>query len=83
MSPTFKIITAAACVALLLWCVVKLIFPLLLSQFGGVGVDVPIPAVFARRYPRLAISLFVLGGPLVVVVLIAVLWWLLRHKPAT
>jgi hypothetical protein len=76
--------TIAVKIALLgLWAValvvvmLKLIVPLLFLYVGGMGVANPLPKRLAMAHPRLAIYMFVLGGPLLFAILVATGIWLL------
>ena len=58
----------------------RFILPLAALYLAGVGVEAPFPLWFAKSHPRLAIYLFVFGGPALFVALIATLLWL-RFRP--
>jgi hypothetical protein len=58
----------------------RFILPLVWMHVGGVGVEIPLPKRLATEYPKLAIYLFVLGGPLLFIALVIAFIWLLRLR---
>ena len=58
----------------------RLILPLGVMYIRGVGVELPLPKGLATAYPRLAIFVFMFGGPILFVGLLVALVWLLRLK---
>jgi hypothetical protein len=64
------------CVLALIWVGLKVILPLFLSYTMGVGVEMPLPKSFAMAYPKLAIWLFLLGGPTLFLALLGIMVWL-------
>jgi hypothetical protein len=78
MLVSFKAPLIFVCVAALVLVAWRLILPLGLLCMGGLGVDLPLPKRLAMSCPRLAISVFVLGGPLLFIVLVAAIISLLR-----
>jgi len=54
----------------------KLILPLILGFAMGVGTEMPLPQSFAMAYPKLAIWLFLLGGPTLFLALLGIVVWL-------
>ena len=83
MSVSFKITFVAICAVALLFVVWRLILPLALLYIGGVGVEIQLPKWLVTAHPRLAVYLFVLGGPLLFLVLLAAFIWLLRMQVAS
>jgi hypothetical protein len=67
----------AVALAFVAW---RFILPLVWMHVGGVGVEIPLPKWLARAYPKLAIYLFVLGGPLLFIVLVIAFILLLRLR---
>ncbi len=59
---------------------VKLILPLILVYTGTGAVQIPVPTRFAKRFPSLTIYLFVVGGPLLFIALLAMGAWLVRTR---
>jgi hypothetical protein len=49
-----------------------------MMYIGGLGVFSPIPKRLAVAYPKLAVYLLVLGGPMLFLALLVTLIWLLR-----
>jgi hypothetical protein len=47
-----------------------------MMYIGGLGVFSPIPKRLAVAYPKLAVYLFVLGGPMLFLALLVTLIWL-------
>lgn len=81
MPIALKLALLGFCAVALIVVAVKFIVPLLLLYCGGVGVFSPIPKRLTVAYPRLAIYLFVFGGPGLFIALIAAGIWLLRLPP--
>jgi hypothetical protein len=73
-----KVALLVLCAVALVFVTLKLILPLVWMHVGGVGVEIPLPKRLARAYPKLALYLFVLGGPLLFIALVASGIWLLR-----
>ena len=65
----------AVALVLVAW---RFILPLAVHFVAGVGVEIPLPMRFVMAYPKLAISLVVLGGPLLFFALVIAFIWLLR-----
>ena len=78
MLVALKVVLLGLCAVALVFVALKFILPLIWLHFGGVGVEVPLPRRFAMGHPRLALYLFVLGGPLLFIALVATGIWLLR-----
>jgi hypothetical protein len=77
--PAFtKVALLGFCAVALVVVTLKLIFPLLLLYIGGLGVENPLPKRLTMEYPRLAIYLFVVGGPLLFIALVVICIWLMR-----
>jgi hypothetical protein len=76
-----KAILMFVCAIALAFVAWRFILPLVWLHVGGVGVQLPLPKGFARAYPKLALYLFVLGGPLLFIALVIVFIWLLRLTP--
>lgn len=75
-----KVVLLAVCVVALVFVALKLVLPLILLYVGGVGILSPLPRRLTSAYPKLAIYLFVFGGPLLFVCLVATFIWLLRLR---
>jgi hypothetical protein len=71
------IVVCAVALAFVAW---RFVVPLVWMHVGGVGVEIPVPKRLATAYPRLALYLFVLGGPLLFIALGVALVWLLRLR---
>ncbi len=80
MFVAIKVALVSLCAIALVFVALKLIFPLAWMYVGGVGIEIPLPSRFATMYPRLAIYLFVLGGPLLFLALVGSEIWLLRLR---
>jgi hypothetical protein len=80
MNVAVKAALLGLCGLALVVVTLKLIIPLLFLYVGGVGVENPLPKRLAMAYPRLAIYLFVLGGPLLCAILAATGIWSLRMR---
>ena len=59
-----RALLAVVCVVALVFVTWRFILPLIAMHVAGVGVAIPLPKRFVKAYPRLAIWLFVVGGPL-------------------
>ena len=70
-------VVCAVALAFVAW---RFILPLVWMHVGGVGVEIPLPKPLARAYPKLALYLFVLGGPLLFIALVIAFIWLLRLR---
>ena len=73
-----KVVLLVLCAVALVFVTLKFIVPLVWMHVRGVGVEIPLPKRLARAYPKLAIYLFVLGGPLLFIALVGSGIWLLR-----
>jgi len=73
----FVLFVCAVALVLVAW---RFILPLAVHFAAGVGVEIPLPKRFVMAYPKLAIFLFVLGGPLLFLALVIALIWLLRLR---
>ena len=80
MSALIKVALVALCSIALILVTLRFIVPLVAMYMAGVGVAVPLPERFVTAYPKLAIYLFVFGGPLLFAVLVAIGIWLLRLR---
>ena len=80
MPLAFKVVLLAICTVMLVFVTIKLIVPLIVLYVPGVGVINPLPRRLAMAYPKLAVHLFVFGGPLLLVGLLGVCIWLLRPR---
>ena len=80
MSVVFKLVLVALCAFALVFVVLRFIVPLVAMYMAGVGVAIPLPKRFATAYPKLATYLFIFGGPLLFVALVATGIWLLRLR---
>ena len=58
----------------------RIIIPLAAQYMAEVGVEVPLPKRLVMPYPKLAIYLFILGGPLLFLALAIAFIWLLRLR---
>jgi len=70
-STTTRVLLLALGTIALLVIFMKVILPLVLLYTTGLGIELPIPAALARRYPRASILAFSVGGPCLFVVLLA------------
>ena len=70
-------VVCAVALAFVAW---RFILPLAVQYMAGVGVEVPLPKRLVMAYPKLAIYLFNLGGPLLFLALAVALFWLLRLR---
>jgi hypothetical protein len=68
----------AVCAVALVFVAWRFILPIAVMYIGGLGVESPLPKRFVMAYPKLAIYLFVLGGPMLFLALLVTLIWLLR-----
>jgi len=80
MSTVVKVVLVTLCAAALVFVALRFIVPLVAMHLAGVGVGIPLPKRLARAYPKLAAYLFVFGGPLLFVALVATGIWLLRLR---
>jgi hypothetical protein len=72
------LVVCAVALAFVAW---RFILPLADHYMAGVGVEVPLPKRLVMAYPKLAIYLFILGGPLLFLALAIAFIWLLRLTP--
>ena len=77
-----KVVLVGLCAVALVFVAWKLILPLALMYIGGVGVELPLPRRLFMAFPKLAIYLFVFGGPLLFLTLVITFIWLLRFRMA-
>jgi hypothetical protein len=70
-----RVVVCAVALVFVAW---RFILPLALMYIGGLGVLSPIPKRLAKACPKLAVYLFVLGGPMFFLALLVTLIWLLR-----
>ena len=68
---TLKVALHGLCLFALVVVALRRILPLVLLYFGGVGVECPLPKRLVMAYPRAAVYLFALGGPLVLAARVA------------
>ena len=61
------------CMVALLFLTLKFILPLAVMVFSGLGVEVPLPATFTKHHPTLALYAFLIGGPLLFMLIAACL----------
>jgi hypothetical protein len=76
---SFKAMLVAVCVVALVFVGWRFILPLASMYIGGLGVESPLPKRLVMAYPKLAVYLFVLGGPMLFLALLVTLIWLLRQ----
>jgi len=76
----FKAVLLVVCAAALAFVGWRFILPLVAMHLAGVGVAIPLPKRFVRAFPKLAIYLFVVGGPLIFVAVAITFIWLLRLR---
>ena len=79
MSIAIKVVLLGICAVALVFVGLKFFLPLFWLYVRGVGVDSPLPRRLAIEYPKLAICLFVFGGPLLFVALAVISIWLLQR----
>lgn len=72
-----KVALLGLCAVSLVFVALKLILPLIWMHARGVGVEIPLPRRFAMGHPRLVIYLFVAGGSLLFLALVATAIWML------
>ena len=77
---SYRIILVAICTVAVLLVGWRFILPLGLMYIGGLGVQSPLPRRLVIAFPRLAVYLFVLGGPIIFLALLIALVWLVRLK---
>lgn len=68
----------AVCALALVFVAWRFLLPLALMHIGGFGVESPLPKRLVKTYPKLAVYLFILGGPVLFLALLVTLIWLLR-----
>jgi hypothetical protein len=71
-------IFVAVCAVALVFVAWRFILPIALMYIGGLGVGSPLPKRLVMAYPKLAVYLFVLGGPMLFLALLVTLIWLIR-----
>jgi hypothetical protein len=71
-------ISVAVCAVALIFVGWRFVLPIALMYIGGMGVESPLPKRLVITYPKLAVYLFVLGGPTLFLALLVTLIWLLR-----
>ena len=72
-----KVMLEAVCAVALVFVAWRLILPIWLMYVGGWGVESPLPKRLVMAYPKLAVYLFVVGGPALFLALLVTLVWLL------
>lgn len=80
MIPAVLMVLCAVALAFVTW---RFILPLVAMHVAGVGVAIPLPKRFVKAYPKLAIWLFVVGGPVLLLSTVVALIWLLRVRMMT
>ena len=80
MFVSIKTMLVAVCAVALIFVAWRFILQLGLMHIGGWGVESPLPKRLVRAYPKLAVYLFVLGGPVLFLALLVTLIWLLRLR---
>jgi len=80
MPAMVKVALLGLCAVALVLVALKLILPLVLLCIFGKGIEIPLPERLFRAHTKLAIYLFVLGGPLLFVALVATFIGLLRLR---
>ena len=78
MPATVKVALLGLCAVALVFVALKFILPLVLLYIFGKGVEFPLPERLFKAHTKVAIYLFVLGGPLLFVALVATFIGLLR-----
>jgi hypothetical protein len=58
---------------------VRVVIPIVANLFGGIGVVIPLPPAFVRAYPRSAMAIFFVGGPVLILALIASAFYVVRR----
>jgi hypothetical protein len=74
-----RLVLAGIGIVLAVWLVLKCVLPLVLMYSKGVGVEVPFPKGLWRKYPRLVIMCFTIGGPTLFLLLLAGILYILRR----
>ena len=77
---SFKAVLLVVCAVALAFVVWRFILPLVAMHLAGVGVGIPLPKRLVRAYPKLAVYLFVVGGPLLFLAVVITFIWLLRAR---
>jgi hypothetical protein len=80
MPVAVRIVLVVLCAVALVLVTLKLILPLVALYVAGLGIEVPLPKWLVLAYPKLAICLFIFGGPLLFISLVATGIWLLRLR---
>lgn len=80
MSVAVKVVLVVFCAVALVLVALKLILPLVAVYLAGVGVKIRLPRRLVSAYPKLSVYLFILGGPLLFIALVATGIWLLRLR---
>ena len=70
MSVFVKITVTIICAVVPMFVVWRFILPLGALYLAGVGVEIPFSKRFVMAHPKLAIYLFVVGGPLLFLALV-------------
>jgi hypothetical protein len=70
-------VLCAVALAFVTW---RFILPLIAMHVAGVGVAIPLPKGFVQAYPKLAVWIFVVGGPLLFFAMVVAIIWLLRLR---
>ena len=73
-----KAVLLVVCAVALTFVAWRFILPLAAQYLAGVGVEIPFPTRFVMAYPKLAVCLFIFGGPLLFLALAVAFIWLLR-----
>jgi len=71
------LVICAVALAFVAW---RFILPLAVHHTAGVGVEIPLHKRLVMAYPKLAVYLFILGGPLLFLALAIGFIWLLRLR---
>jgi hypothetical protein len=77
-----RLLGIAGSTVVLLFLTVKVILPLAVMHILGVGVEIPVPARFAKAHPAITMYGFNIGGPLLFLATLACLTWLLWPRAA-
>jgi hypothetical protein len=78
--PALKMLLILICVAALVFVGWRFILPLAAQYLAGVGVAIPLPKRFSMAHPKLTIYVFIVGAPLLFLVLSIALMSLVRWR---
>jgi hypothetical protein len=80
MNTAYRFVLAGIAILLAASLALKCVLPLVIMYTRGVGVEMPFPKGLAKKYPRLAITWFVIGAPILCLFLLAATLYILLHR---